>query len=341
MSQNTGFWKSLGKHLQSGVSYIIPLVAASGLITAISTVFGGQDPTGVWGALNQIGSAGLNFIVPMIAAYISYSIADKPGLAPAFITGLVANQMETGFLGGIVIGAITGYLVKFMVDKIKVPATLRSLKSVTIIPLSSTLIVGLLLVYIIGPPITWLTESLTSFLENLSGANEGLLAALLGGMMALDMGGPVNKVALAFGLGSFADGTFVALTATHLAIGLPPFGMWLATKLKPALYAEEEEETARAALILGIVGITEGAIPFAVKDPIGVIPGITIGTALATGINGFFGVTINAPLATFLGIPIASNILLYIISIAIGSITIALLVNGIKTLRAKGTSKQA
>lgn len=339
MNQKTSFLKTLGKHLQSGVSYIIPLVAGSGLTMAISTIVGGQDPSGIWGILNQIGQAGLDFIVPMIAAFISYSIADKPGLAPAFIAGLVANQMETGFLGGIAAGLITGYVVKFMVDKIKVPDTLRSLKSVTIIPLLSIIIVGLFFVYVIGPPITWLTELLTSFLENVSGTNEGLLAAILGGMMAIDMGGPINKVALAFGLGGFADGAFVGLTATHLAIGLPPFGMWLATKLKPSLYEEDEEENARASLVLGIVGISEGAIPFAVKDPIGVIPGITIGTALATGINGFFSVTISAPLATFLAIPLASNILVYIISIAVGSLTIALTVNGIKTLRLRRTNE--
>lgn len=126
MNQRTSFLKTLGRHLQSGVSYIIPLVAGSGLTMAISTIVGGQDPSGIWGILNQIGQAGLDFIVPMIAAYISYSVADKPGLAPAFIAGLVANQMETGFLGGIAAGLITGYVVKFMVDKIKVPDTLTS-----------------------------------------------------------------------------------------------------------------------------------------------------------------------------------------------------------------------
>jgi PTS system fructose-specific IIC component/fructose-specific PTS system IIC-like component len=339
-SRNTG--KEIVKHFQSGVSYIIPLVTAAGLLTSIAVVFGGSDvwdqTETFWGVLRLIGHSGLQFIVPMISAYIAYSIADRPGLAPAFITGIIANTMGTGFLGGMITGLAVGYLVQAL-KKVSFPATLQSLKAIIIIPFVATAVVGLAMWYIIGPPIAGLTELLTAWLEGMSGTNAVLLSALLGGMMAVDMGGPINKIAFAFGVASFTSGSYVASTAMLMGIGLPNFGMWLATVLNKKLYSKEEIENGKTALIMGIVGITEGTIPFAVADPARVIPSIVVGTAVGAGVNGLFGATHSTMLATFMAIPFTDNIIGYLIAILAGGFTTALMVNTLKSMKNKQTAK--
>lgn len=332
--------KKLGKemvnHFQSGVSYMIPLVTASGLLTSIAVIFGGQgvwDQTDtIWGVVRMIGQTGLQFIVPMISAYIAYSIADRPGLAPAFITGMIANEMGTGFIGGMFTGLAVGYLVNLL-KKIPIPAQIMSLKSLIIIPFISTAIVGLVLWYVIGTPITAMTESLTTWLTGMSGANAALLGAILGAMMAFDMGGPVNKIAYAFGVASFSSGGFGASTAMLLAIAIPPLGMFLATLLNKKLYSEEEVENGKTAIVMGLVGITEGTIPFAVSDPIRVIPSIMVGTAVASGINGALGITHETMLSTFMAIPFTTNPFMYVVAIVVGGLTTALMVNGLKLMK--------
>lgn len=328
--------RELLNHFQSGVSYMIPLVTAAGLLTSIAIIFGGTDvwnhTDNIWGVIRMIGQTGLNFIVPMVAAYIAYSIADRPGLAPAFICGIIANDLGTGFLGGMLVGIITGYFVHWL-KKINVPAKIMSLKSILIIPFISTLIIGLLLYYVIGTPITAATEGLTNWLNGMSGANAAFLAGILGAMMAVDMGGPVNKIAYAFGVASFSAGSYGPSTAMLLAIAIPPFGMFLATLLNKKLYSDAEIENGRTAIIMGAVGITEGTIPFAVSDPVRVIPSIIVGTAAASAINGAFGVTHPTMLATFMAIPFTSNPLIYCIAILIGGLTTALMVNFLKSLK--------
>lgn len=195
--------KQLANHFQSGVSYIIPLVTAAGLLTSIAVIFGGSDvgddTDTFWGVVNKIGQIGLDFIVPMISAYIAYSIADRPGLAPAFITGMLANEMGTGFLGGMLTGLAVGYLIQLL-KKIPLPPQIQTLKSLIIIPFISTTVVGLLLWYVIGTPVTAATDAIQSWLNGMSGANAVLMGAILGAMMAFDMGGPLNKIAYAFGV---------------------------------------------------------------------------------------------------------------------------------------------
>lgn len=337
MSNNKNIGKDIVKHFQSGVSYIIPLVVASGLLTSLAVAFGGLE---VWettdtflGVVRMIGHTGLQFIVPMISAYIAFSIGNRVALAPGFITGLIANEMGTGFLGGMISGLAVGYLVAFLLKTIKVPDSILTLKALMIVPTLSTLGVGLLLWYVIGTPIQAMTASLTAWLNGMSGTNAVVLAMIIGAMMAFDMGGPINKIAYAFGTAAFTDGNFVISTAMVMAIGMPPFVMFLATLLNKKLYGEEELESSKTAIIMGLVGITEGTIPFAVKDPLAVIPGIMIGTAITTGLNAFFGVTHTTTLATFMAIPFASNIFLYLIAVIVGGIVGALVVNGIKTLR--------
>ncbi|MGX7149956.1 PTS fructose transporter subunit IIC [Enterococcus ureasiticus] len=338
--------KKLGRemlnHFQSGVSYMIPLVTAAGLLTSIAVVCGGTevwDQTDtLWGVIRMIGQTGLQFIVPMIAGYIAYSIADRPGLAPAFICGMIANQMGTGFIGGMFAGLTVGYLVNAL-KKIPVPTQIISLKSLIIIPFVATLVVGLVLWYVIGTPITAATEALTAWLNGMSGTNAALLGAILGGMMAFDMGGPVNKIAYAFGVASFTSGGYAASTAMLLAIAIPPFGMFLATLLNKKLYTESERDNGKTAIIMGAVGITEGTIPFAVADPLRVIPSIVVGTAIGCAINGAFGVTQETMLATFMAIPFTSNPILYCAAILIGGLVTAIMVNALKMLKYKKQAK--
>lgn len=326
------------KHFQSGVSYMIPLVTAAGLLTSIAVIFGG---TGVWettdtfwGVIRMIGHTGLKFIVPMISGFIAYSVADRPGLAPAFITGMIANEIGAGFLGGMFTGLATGYLVNEL-KKIKVSPKIATLKTIIIIPFLATLIVGLILWYVIGTPIVAITEGLTNWLNGMSGTNSIILSAILGAMMAFDMGGPINKIAYAFGVASFTSGAYIASTAMLLGIAVPNMGMFLATLLNRKLYSDAEIENGKTALVMGLVGITEGTIPFAISDPIRVIPGIMAGTSVAAGLNALFGVTHETMLSTFMAIPFTTNPILYTVSILAGSFTTALLVNLLKTMKNK------
>lgn len=330
--------KDIVNHFQSGVSYIIPLVTAAGLLTSLAVVFGGSDvwnhTDNFWGVLRMIGQTGLQFIVPMISAYVAFSIADRPGLAPAFICGMIANQMGTGFIGGMIAGLSVGYIVNLL-KKLPIPPQIISLKSLIIIPFIATAVVGLLLWYVIGTPITSLTNILTEWLNGMSGTNVAILSGILGAMMAFDMGGPVNKIAYAFGVASFESGGYAASTAMLLAIAIPPFGMFLATLLNKKLYSDEERDNGKTAVIMGAVGITEGTIPFAVADPIRVIPSIMVGTAAACAINGAFGVVHETMLSTFMAIPFTSNPILYVLSILIGGIITAVMVNLLKSIKFK------
>ncbi|MGY3766123.1 PTS fructose transporter subunit IIC [Vagococcus vulneris] len=334
--------KEILNHFQSGVSYMIPLVTAAGLLTSIAVILGGSgvwDQTDTfWGVVRLIGQTGLQFIVPMISGYIAYSIADRPGLAPAFICGMIANQMGTGFIGGMFTGLAVGYLVNAL-KKVPIPAQIMSLKSLILIPFIATAIVGLVLWYIVGTPITAATETLTNWLNGMSGTNSALLAAILGAMMAFDMGGPVNKIAYAFGVASFSAGSYAISTAMLMAIAIPPFGMFLATLLNKKLYSEAERDNGKTAIIMGAVGITEGTIPFAVADPLRVIPSIVVGTATACAVNGFFGITQQTMLATFMAIPFTSNPILYCVSILVGGLVTAIMVNALKSFKVKRAIK--
>ena len=339
MSANT-LGKDLMRHFQTGVSYMIPVVVAGGILTSVAVIGGGtgvwEETDTFWGVLRMIGQTGLNFIVPMISAYVAYSIADRPGLAPAFITGMIALNMGTGFLGGMITGVFTGYLVNAL-KKIPVPDRVRSLKSIMIIPICATFIVGVVLWYVLGTPIQMLTNALSDWLKNMSGANAAVMGAIIGAMMAFDMGGPVNKIANAFGTAAYAEGAYVASTAMLLAIAIPPTIMFLATLLdrKKVLYTDAERENGVTAIIMGIVGITEGTIPFALADPIRVIPSIMVGTAVSCAMNSAFGVTNSTMMATYFGIPFTTNIPLYLLSIAVGSLVGAFMVNALKTMKHK------
>ena len=332
------------KHLLNGVSFMIPLVVAGGLLIAISFIFGikafdPNDPSyhPIAKALMDIGGgAAFALMVPVLAGYIAYSIAEKPGLTPGLIGGMLASQIGAGFLGGIAAGFLAGYLVKWLKDNIKMPKNLEGIKAILILPVVSTLIVGLLMVFVIGTPVKFMMDGLTVWLTDMSSTNAVLLGVIIGAMMAFDMGGPVNKAAYFFGTGLIVSNIFEPMAAVMAAGMTPPLGLWLATLLAPKKYTLEEREAGKAASILGISFITEGAIPFAAADPLRVIPSIMAGSAVAGGLSMLFDVGLRAPHGGIfvLFVPnVVENLLMYVIAIAAGTIITALLLNTLKRTR--------
>lgn len=323
------------KHLLTGVSYMLPIVVAGGLIIALSFVFGINPPAGTFGdALMQIGGgAAFALIIPVLSGFIAFSIADRPGIAPGLIGGMLAANLNMGFLGGILSGFLAGYVAKFIRDKVKLPTNFEGLRPVLVIPLLSTLIVGLLLVYVFGGPISAAQVGLTTFLENMGSTNAVLLGLILGGMMAIDMGGPVNKAAYTFAVGLLSSNLFAPMAAVMAAGMTPPLGLALATIVAKNKFNQAEREAGKVASVLGISFITEGAIPFAANDPIRVIPACVAGSAVTGALSMLFGCTLRAPHGGIfvLAIPNAvENVGLYIAAIALGTLVTTLSVIQLK-----------
>jgi len=313
------------KHLMSGVSFMIPLVVAGGLLIACSFIFGIKafEVKGTLAAaLMSIGSAAFGLMVPILSGYIAYSIADKPGLAPGLVGGALASTLGAGFLGGILTGFIAGYIVKFLKEKIKLPKSIETLKPIIIIPFVATLIVGLLMVFVIGTPVSMLMNSLVDWLKNLGMANAILLGVVMGAMMATDMGGPINKAAYTVGTALIASEVFGPMAAVMAAGMTPPLGLALATFIAKNKFTPEEREAGKAATVLGLSFITEGAIPFAAADPLRVIPSCMLGSAVTGGLSMAFGCLLRAPhggLFVMLIPNAVANVFQYLLSIAIGT----------------------
>ena len=325
------------KHLMNGVSRMIPFVVAGGLAIALAFAVGGIHMEGALAsALGKLKGAGFTLMVPILAGFIASSIADRPGLAPGMIGGYLANDIGAGFLGGIVAGFLAGYVTKWLKDTIQLPKTMQGLKPVLILPLLSTLIVGLLMIFVIGSPMGAIMEVLKSWLEGLTGTNRILLGAIIGAMMAFDMGGPVNKAAYTFGAGLLASeaSTGPIIMAAVMAAGMtPPLGLALATFIAPDKFDEQQHEAGKAAAVLGISFVTEGAIPFAAADPIKIIPSIMTGSAVAGALSMLFQSTLQAPHGGIfvLAIPGAvGNLVMYGVSIIAGTVVTALLVSMLK-----------
>jgi PTS system fructose-specific IIC component len=318
------------KHLLTGVSFMLPLVVAGGLVIALSFVFGIEafkvegSPAA---ALMTVGQAAFGLMVPVLAGYVAFSIADRPGLAPGLVGGALAAQLGAGFLGGIAAGFLAGYLARAVRDHVPVPASLEGLKPVLIIPLLATLATGLLMIYVVGTPVKAIMDGLTGVLAGLTGANALLLGALLGGMMAVDMGGPVNKAAYAFSVGLLTAGTFTPMAATMAAGMTPPLGLALACALAPGRFTGDERAAGKVAAVLGLAFITEGAIPFAARDPLRVLPACIAGSAVTGAISMAAGCALRAPHggAFVLLIPNAVAPLgLYVVAIVAGTAVTAL-----------------
>ncbi|WP_420034126.1 PTS fructose transporter subunit IIABC [Streptomyces sp. cg28] len=347
-----GYGTKLRKWLMSGVSYMVPFVAAGGLLIALGFAIGGYKIADVkvetllnsfdwtsstsWAALLfYTGQAAFAFLVPVLAGYIAYGMADRPGLVPGFVGGSIALTVNAGFLGGLAAGLIAGGVV-MAIQKVNVPAVLRGIMPVVVIPLLSSIAVGFLMLVVIGKPIASLQSGLTDWLNSLSGANALLLGALLGLMMCFDLGGPLNKVAYAFAVGGLADPTdgSLKIMAAVMAAGMvPPLAMALATTVRGKLFTRSERENGKAAWVLGASFITEGAIPFAAADPLRVIPASMAGGAVTGALSMAFGCTLRAPHGGIFVVPLIGNPWLYLVAVAAGVLVAAALVVVLKGMR--------
>jgi PTS system fructose-specific IIC component len=320
--------KGVYQHLMTGVSHMLPFIVAGGLLIALSFAFDidanqAEMADTFAGRLNQIGSAALTLFLPVLAGYIAYSIADRPGLAPGFIGGYLAVEVESGFLGALAAGFVAGLLTRELARRINLPTTLAGLKPILILPLLSSLIVGLAVFYVIGEPIAWLQDQLTSGLEDLQGSNAALLGLVLGAMMASDMGGPFNKVAYTFAVGLIDSGVTAPMAAVMAAGMTPPLGLALATVLFKDRWTHDEREAGKPAFVLGLSFITEGAIPFAARDPLHVIPALVVGSAAAGAISlGFDASTVVPHGGVFnLFVPNAmENVGAWVLAIVVGAL---------------------
>ena len=318
---------SIYKHLLTGVSFMLPMVVAGGLSIALSYVFGLEafkDKGSLAAALMEIGSgAAFKLMVPLLAGYIAYSIADRPGIAPGMVGGYLASTLGAGFLGGIVAGFIAGYTAQSLSRYVKLPASMEALKPILIIPLAGTLLTGLVMIYVVGTPVAALMSSLTTFLKTMGTGNALLLGAVLGAMMCFDLGGPINKAAYAFGVGLLSESTYGPMAAIMAAGMVPPIGMGIASVLARNKFSKPEREAGKAAMVLGLCFISEGAIPFMAKDPLRVIPTSLLGGTLTGALSMYFGVQLMAPHGGLfvLLIPHAVNhVLAYLFAISVGSL---------------------
>lgn len=326
------------KHLMTGVSYMIPFVAAGGILIAISFAFGilafKEEGTIAAALMNIGGGSAFALMVPILAGFIAFSIADRPGLVPGMVGGMLASSSGAGFLGGIVAGFLAGYTIEFLKKTIKLPKSLAGLMPVIILPVLSSLVVGLVMIFVIGKPVSAINVAMSTWLTNLSGVNSALLGIIIGLMMAFDMGGPVNKAAYAFGVGTLVAGQTSMVMAAVMAAGItPPLGIALATVIAKRKFTLEQREAGKAVWALGAAFITEGAIPFAAADPIKVIPSVMVGGAVAGSLSMVFKAAIAVPHGGIfvLLIPNAvTNVGAYIASILAGTIVTAVMISLLK-----------
>ena len=319
--------KGVYKHLMTGVSHMLPVVIAGGLLIALSFVFGieafKEKGTLAASLMDIGGGAAFALMIPVLAGFIAFSIADRPGLAPGLIGGMLASQSGAGFLGGIAAGFIAGYTAKFIAEKISLPQSMDALKPILIIPFLASLVTGLVMIYIVGAPVASIMLGLTEFLTNMGSTNAVLLGVVLGCMMCFDLGGPVNKAAYTFGVGLLASQSYGPMAAIMAAGMVPALGMGLATLLVKNKFERGEREAGKASFVLGLCFISEGAIPFAAKDPVRVIPACMVGGALTGGLSMLFGAQLLAPHGGLfvLLIPHAiTPVVLYLAAIAAGTL---------------------
>jgi PTS system fructose-specific IIC component len=317
------------KHLMTGVSYMLPIVVAGGILIALAFAVGGITTEGypegslAWALMTIGGTTAFALFVPVLSAFIAYSIADRPGIAPGIIGGMLATSVGAGFFGGLISGFLAGYVTLLLNKYIKLPKNLQGLMPVLILPLLSTLIVGLSLIFVIGPPMKIINEAMTNWLMGLQTGSAAVLGMILGAMMAFDMGGPVNKAAYAFSVGLLTSQIYEPMAAVMAAGMTPPLGLALATLLFKDRFTAEEREARSAATVLGLSFITEGAIPFAARDPLRTIPSLMVGSAVAGALSMIFHCSLMVPHGGVfvLFIPNAvQNLGLYILAILAGTL---------------------
>lgn len=361
--------QKLRQYLLTGVSYVIPCIACGGILIAVALALApmvpgkGPDPSQApvfdWAftllgrahtihvscptiltTMLQIGGIAFKLALPILAGFIAYAMAGKPGLVPGFIGGYLAGDVGAGFLGALVIGLIAGWFVNLM-KKLPVPKFIKPIMPILIIPIVSSGVIGLIMLFALGNPIHALMDSLKLWLERMGTGNRVLLALILGGMIAFDMGGPVNKAAFFFGAGLIEHNSFAVMGACAAAICTPPLGLGLATLIRRKLWSSEEKEGGIAALAMGMIGITEGAIPFAAADPLRVIPCIMLGSMVAAVIAMIGGVGDHAPHGGPIVLPVVDNRIAYVFAIVVGTLVTALAIILLKTLTQRRAPEKA
>ena len=326
-AEERGEKKGVYKHLMTGVSHMLPLVVAGGLLIAISFMFGIEAfkdeniAGGLPKALMDIGGgAAFHLMIAVFAGYVAFSIADRPGLAVGLIGGMLATTAGAGILGGIIAGFLAGYVVKGLNSAIQLPPSLTSLKPILILPLLGTLIVGLAMIYVINPPVAKIMAALSDWLKSLGDINAIVLGVIIGAMMCIDMGGPVNKAAYTFSVGMLASQVFTPMAAAMAAGMVPPIGMAIATWLARNKFTANQRDAGKASFVLGLCFISEGALPFVAADPLRVIISSVLGGATAGAISMSLGIALQAPHGGLFVVPFVSEPLMYLAAIAIGSV---------------------
>ncbi|GAA5415763.1 PTS system fructose-specific EIIB'BC component [Paraliobacillus ryukyuensis] len=315
------------KHLLTGISYMIPLIVAAGICIALGQIFGGVDVAEAEGTipyyLNQIGGWGMQLVVPLIAGSIALSIADRPGLAPGLVIGYIANEIESGFIGGIIGGFLVGYTVILIKKYVKVPNSMAGLMPVMIIPVLATVISGLLMITIIGQPISALQNLLLNMLESMEGGSSFAMGSILGAMASFDFGGPVNKTMSLFADGLLVDGVYGPQAVKFIGSMVPPFGIGLSFLITRYKYTKIEREALKAAVPMGICMITEGVIPIAARDIIRVVTACSLGSAVGGGLSMTLGVGSTVPHGGLLVVPLMINPFYFLMCLGIGTVITA------------------
>jgi PTS system fructose-specific IIC component len=340
VKENTNVLGEIKRAFLTGISYMIPLVIAGAVIMGIARIGGSIfDVTDIWDAkhlessnalvrlfctMDGLGGRALGLMLPFIGGYVAYALGDRIAIAPGFIGGVLAKEINAGFIGALLAGIIAGYSVKLVMEKIKLPGVAAGITSILIAPVLGTLITGLSILYIIGEPVAGMNKALEVWLMGLSGSNRIILAAVIGGMVGFDLGGPVNKAAVTTSMALLASGITTPNTAAQIAIIVPPIGLGLATILGKKKYNPALQEAGRSSILMGLVGISEGAIPFAIESPLKVIPVTVLGSALASAVGVLLGADNPAPISGFYGWFAVKNWPAYVFAILVGSLFIAI-----------------
>ena len=327
--EGESFGRQIYKHLMNGVSHMLPFVIGGGILIALAFLFDDYsiDPanfgmnTPFAAFLKTVGGTAFGFMLPVLAGYIAMSIGDRPALAVGFVGGMLANEGGSGFLGALLAGFIAGYLVvglKKVFDKL--PESLEGLKPVLLYPLFGILLIGAIIIFIVNPPVSALNDGITNLLNSMGESSKVILGLILGGMMAIDMGGPFNKAAYVFGTASLATGNYDIMAAVMIGGMVPPLSIALATTFFKNKFTKKERQSGITNYVMGLSFITEGAIPFAASDPVRVIPSCVAGSAIAGGMSMFFNCTLMAPHGGIFVVPVIGNPLMYLVSLIVGSL---------------------
>jgi len=329
------------QYLLTGVSYVVPFIACGGILIASAIAMAPMTPAGpdfshspTLKLVLDIGNAAFSLVMPVLAGFIAYGITGRPGLVPGMVGGYLAGSVSAGFLGALVAGLLAGHLVE-LIKKVPMHRLVRPVMPIIVIPIVSGLVVGVVMLKVVGVPIADFMRFLGEWLKTMGSGNAILLAAILGAMIAFDMGGPVNKAAFFFGAAMIKEGNYAVMGACAAAICTPPLGLGLATLIARHRWTAEQRESGLAALGMGLIGITEGAIPFAAADPVRIIPTIMFGSMAAAMVAMLGSVGDHAPHGGPIVLPVVDHRLMYVLAIVVGMVVTALTINGLKQLTEK------